>query len=140
MIKLATLGMYEIAKNNPVLTSESDVTLYDFITEDGVTYLVANTLTGDEAYQDGIVIKAGEYLNGFDLSAWVDQELVIDEKHIAFDEGKSYDDITAGTTLLKIGTDGLEVAESAPSSGFYFKVTDKCRLTEKAVKVKILAA
>ena len=38
MIKCETLGMIQIAKNNPVLTSETDTAIYDFITQDGITY------------------------------------------------------------------------------------------------------
>ena len=94
-----------------------------------------------EDYKDGVTIKAGEYLNGYDLSAWAGQKLVIDEKHITYASGADYDDITAGTTLLKPKTDGtLEVASTAPSSGVYFKVTDKVTLTEKAVKAVVMVA
>ena len=67
------------------------------------------------------------------------QKLVIDEKHITYASGADYDDITAGTTLLKPKTDGtLEVTATAPESGVYFKVTDKVTLTGKAVKVLIM--
>ena len=141
MIKVETLGMYDIAKINPVLTSESDVANYSFITDGGITYLVDNDASGDDAYKEGLVIKAGEYLNGYDLQAWLDKKLVIDEKHITYGSGEDYEDITAGTTLLKIKTDGtLELASSAPSSGYYFKVTDKVTLTEKAVKAVVMVA
>lgn len=138
MIKAETLGMLDIAKINPVLTAESDVANNSFLVADGVTYLIANDLTGDDSYKDGVVIKAGEYLNGYDLSAWVNQKLVIDEKHITYGSGEDYDDITAGTTLLVVADDGtLEIDDSAPESGVYFKVTDKVTLTEKAVKAQI---
>ena len=141
MIKVETLGMYDIAKINPVLTSESDVTNYSFITDGGITYLVDNDASGDDTYKEGLVIKAGEYLNGYDLQALLDKKLVIEEKHITYGSGEDYDDITAGTTLLKIKTDGtLELASSAPSSGYYFKVTDKVILTEKAVKAVVMVA
>jgi hypothetical protein len=140
MIKTETLGMIDVAKNNPVLTSASNVELYDFITSGGVTYLVANTLTGDDAYKDEVTIPAGEYLNGFDIAPWVNQKLVVDEKHIAYGSEEDYDDLVVGTTLLGIDNGKLEIIAEAPASGFYFKVTDKCRLTEKAVKVVILSA
>ena len=40
---------------------------------------------------------------------------------------------------MTIGSDGkLAVATSAPASGVYFKVVDKCKLTEKAIKVKVI--
>jgi len=141
MIKCMTLGMIEVAKNNPVITSQSDVELFDFITVDGVTYLIANTLVGDDSYKNEATLKAGEFLNGYDLAAWVDQELVVDEKHIAYASGASYADITAGTTLMTIDENGkLAVAAEAPASGFYFKVVAKCKLTEQAVRVKIMVA
>ena len=139
MIKTETIGMLDSAKVNPVLTSQTDVENYQFITNDGDVYLVANTLTGDDAGKEDVVIKAGEYLNGFLVKVWDGQKLIVDEKHIAYTASKSYSDITAGTTLMTINTNGkLAVAESAPASGVYFKVTDKCRLTQKAVKVKVI--
>ena len=139
MIKCETVGMLDIAKINPVLTSQNDVVNNSFLTVDGITYVILNDINGDDAYKDGVVIKAGEYLNGYDLSAWAGQKLVIDEKHITYASGADYDDITAGTTLLKPKTDGtLEVTSTAPESGVYFKVTDKVTLTGKAVKVLIM--
>ena len=141
MIKLETLGMYDIAKINPVLTSQSDVSNYSFITVDGILYLVMNTITGDNSYIDDAVIPAGEFLNGYQVDAWLGQKLVADEKHISYGSGVDYDDITAGTTLLKPKSDGtLEIASTAPQSGIYFKVTDKVVLTENAVKMKVMTA
>ena len=139
MIKVETLGMLDIAKINSVLTSQNDVVNNSFLTVGGITYVILNDINGDDAYKDGVTIKAGEYLNGYDLSAWAGQKLVVDEKHITYASGADYDDITAGTTLLKPKTDGtLEVTSTAPESGVYFKVTDKVTLTGKAVKVLIM--
>ena len=133
--------MYDIAKINPVLTSQSDVSNYSFITVDGILYLVMNTITGDNSYIDDAVIPAGEFLNGYQVDAWLGQKLVADEKHISYGSGVDYDDITAGTTLLKPKSDGtLEIASTAPQSGIYFKVTDKVVLTENAVKMKVMTA
>lgn len=141
MIKCESLGMYDVAKINPILTSQSDVNNYSFITVDGILYLVMNTITGDNSYIDDAVIPAGDFLNGYQVDAWLGQKLVADEKHISYASGADYDDITAGTTLLKPKSDGtLEVASTAPSSGIYFKVTDKVVLTEKAVKMKVMTA
>lgn len=141
MIKAETLGMLDVAKINPVLTSESDVANYSILTVDDVTYLICNDGHGDDAYKEGLVIKAGEYLNGYDLSAWVNKKVVIDEKHITYGTGESYASITVGTTLLAPAEDGtLEIASEAPDSGIYFKVTDKVTLTEKAVKAVVLVA
>lgn len=139
MIKVETLGMLDVAKVNPVLKSETDVNNYSFLTFDGDLYLISNTITGDDAYREDIVIPAGEYLNGYLVKAWDGQKLVIDDKHIAYASGKKYSDIVANTTLLTVSTDGkLAVATTAPTSGIYFKVTDKCNLTGKAVKAKVI--
>ena len=82
MIKVETLGMLDVAKVNPVLKSDKDVKNYSFLTFDGDLYLISNTITGDDAYREDIVIPAGEYLNGFMVEAWKGQKLVIDGKHI----------------------------------------------------------
>jgi len=133
--------MYDIAKINPILTSQSDVSNYSFITVDGILYLVMNTITGDNSYIDDAVIPAGDFLNGYQVDAWLGQKLVVDEKHIAYGSGVDFDDITAGTTLLTVANSGkLQIAQSAPQSGIYFKVTDKVVLTEKAVKMKVMTA
>ena len=79
MIKCETLGMLDVAKNNPVLKSDKDVANYSFIVDDGDSYVVMNTNSGDDVYKEGVVIKAGEPLNGFDLKAWEGLRLVIDE-------------------------------------------------------------
>lgn len=141
MIKTETLGMLDVAKINPVIKAENDVVNNQFITYDGNLYLIANTLSGDDSYRDDVTIKAGEYLNGYLVKAWEGQKLVADEKHIKYDSSKTYADIVAGTTLLKANSDGkLEVAATAPTSGVYFKVTDKCTLTGKAVKMMVIVA
>lgn len=138
MVKVETIGMLDVATNNPVLTSDKDVKNHDFITVDGILYLVDNTIVGDDAYKEGVVIPAGEYLNGYQVKAWEGQKLVADEKHIKYASGKTYDDIVAGTTLMTVNADGmLEIAASAPDSGVYFKVSDKTVLTEKAVKIVV---
>lgn len=139
MVRVETLGQIEICKNNPVVKSENDVANYSFITVDGDLYLVANTLTGDDAGKEDVVIKAGDFLNCFLVEAWKGQKLVADEKHIAYGESQSYASITAGTTLLKANAAGkLEITASAPTSGVFFKVTDKVTLTENAVKMKVM--
>ena len=141
MIKLETIGMLDRVVVNPVITSENDVANYTFITDNGETYLVANTITGDNAYVDDVTLAAGEYLNGHLIKSLEGQKLVIDEKHIAYASGAKYDDIVPGTTLLKVATSGkLEVTSTAPTTGVYFKVTDKCNLTEKAVKAVVIVA
>lgn len=135
MIKVETLGMLDIAKINPVLKSEKEVKNYSFIVNDGVTYLVCNTIVGDDAYKDNVVISAGEFLNGYDVSAWVNQKLVVDGKHV-----------TGGVSALEKGA-VLVVDEAtgmlAPGSaaGVHFVVTDtNVTLTEAAVKVRVAVA
>lgn len=142
MIRLETLGMYDVAKIEPTLTSQNDVANYSFITDgDGITYLVMNEFAGDNAYMHDVVIPAGEFLNGYQVDAWIGKKLVVDEKHISYGSGEDFDDITAGTTLLTIKADGtLEIADEAPDAGIYFKVTEKTTLTENAVKVRVLSA
>lgn len=150
MIKCETVGMIEIAKNNPLLKSENDVKNYDFITVDDILYLICNTIVGDDAYREDVTIKAGDFLNGFQVDAWLGKKLVVDEKHIAYASGENYDDLKVAdasaspavdATILTVDENGkLAIASSAPESGIYFKVTDKVNLTEKAVKVLVCAA
>lgn len=141
MIKVETMGMIDNAVLNSVLQSAKEVANYQFITDDGDTYLVCNTVAGDDAYIDDVKFAAGEYLNGYNVKAWEGQKLVVDDKHIAYDSNKTYADLIAGTTLLTVNAEGkLAVASVAPESGVYFKVTDKCRLTGNAVKVKVYVA
>lgn len=141
MIKVETIGMIDNAVLNSMLKSAKEVANYQFITDDGDTYLVCNTVAGDDAYIDDVKFAAGEYLNGYNVKAWEGQKLVVDDKHIAYDSNKTYADLIAGTTLLTVNAEGkLAVASVAPESGVYFKVTDKCRLTGNAVKVKVYVA
>ena len=140
MIKVETIGMLDREVLNPVLTSESAVANYSFLTVDGKLYLIANTLVGDDSYNDDYTIPAGEYLNGHLVEAWKGQKLVIDAKHITFGQSETYaNSITAGTTLLKVDSNNkLVITSTAPTSGVYFKVTDKCTLTGQAVKAEVL--
>lgn len=142
MIKVETLGGIDVAKLNPVLKVNAEVANYQFVTDaNGILYLVCNTLTGDDSYREGIKFAANTYLNGYEVKAWEGLKLVVDEAHIKYGVGENYDNITAGTTILKVDstTGKLEIAQSTPTSGIYFKVTDKCRLTGKAVKVLVVA-
>ena len=124
------------------MKAATDVANYTFLTDDGDVYLITNTITGDDAYKEGVVFAAGEYLDGYLVKSLEGLELVADEKHIAYDVEEDYDDITVGTLLgidtSETATKGkLTVIESAPATGVYFKVTEKGRLTEKAVVIKV---
>lgn len=133
MIKVETLGMLDTAKINPVLKSNKDVANYSFIVDNGDVYLVCNTIVGDDAYKENIVIPAGEYLNGYLVKAWEGQKLVVDGKHV-----------TGGVSTIN-KDDVLVVAEdgtlkAGEATGVHFVVTDKTTLTEAAVKVKVVVA
>lgn len=137
MVKCEALGMIEVCKNNPIIQSQTDVKNYSFIEDDGDLYLISNVISGDKAYVDDTVIPAGEYLNGFLVKAWEGQKLVIDGKHVTGGIAEVEKD-----AILTVAEDGsLEVAEEAPESGVYFKVTDTgIVLTEAAVKAKVVIA
>ena len=133
MIKVNTIGMLDVAKINPVLTSNADVANFSFIENDGALYLVANTIVGDASYREDVVIKAGEYLNGYLVKAWEGQELVIDMKHIVDAS------VEKGNTLIKDATGKLK--KGSASSGVSLKVTEVgCTLTGAAIKAKIVVA
>lgn len=141
MIKFETIGMFDTAKNNPVITSASAVANYSFITYDGDLYFISNIVTGGKAYVDDVTFAAGEKLRGFLVKSLEGQKLVVDSKHIKFGDGQTYaSNITAGTTLMGVDstTGKLQIINSAPASGIYFKVTDKTTLTSDAIKVKVI--
>lgn len=139
MIKIETLGMLDVAKINPVLKADHDVANYSFLVDNGVVYLICNTLVGDDAYKNKHVFAAGEYLNGYAVKAWEGQKLVIDEEHIAYAEGADYAALVAGETILTVNEDGkLAVSETAPADGVYLLVTDKATLVGKAVKARVV--
>ena len=141
MIKFETLGMIDRAKINPVLTAENDVENYSFLEKDGITYLVLNHGTGDDAFRTDIVIPAGEYMRGFDLAAHINQKLVIDLIHTDYDLEAATPVAPAKNDILTISDGKLAKAEEAPESGLYLKVTDTgCKLTGPAVKAVILSA
>lgn len=143
MIKVNSIGMFDVAKNNPIIQSQTAEKNYSFITYGGDLYVIMNTVVGDKSYVDDATFDAGEYLNGFLVKAWEGQELVVDKKQIKFGDGEKYStSITAGTTIMTVDstTKKLQIAESVPVSGVYFKVTEKCTLTEEAVKVKVMIA
>ena len=137
MVKCEALGMIEVCKNNPIIQSQTDVKNYSFIEDDGDLYLISNVISGDKAYVDDTVIPAVEYLNGFLVKSWEGQKLVIDGKHVTGCIAEVEKD-----AILTVAEDGsLEVAEEAPESGVYFKVTDTgIVLTEAAVKAKVVIA
>ena len=133
MVKIETIGMLDVAKVNPVLKHTDDVKNYSFITIDDDLYLIANTVTGDDAYKEDVTIPAGEYLNGFLVKAWEGKKLVIDGKHIQ-DELST---VSVGEILV-VEDGGLK---KGSASGVHFVVTDTgVTLTGAAVKAKVVVA
>lgn len=130
MVKFRCLGEIEIAKNNPVLTHNAAVKNGSIFVSDGETYMIWNTINGDDAYKDDVEIAAGEFLNGFNLSANIGQELVVDAKHITND----YANLKAGDAV----TFKSEYLVGTPS--VTFTAVTKTLLTGDAVIVKIGAA
>lgn len=134
MIKVETLGMLDIAKSNPVLKSERDVKNYSFLTDSGILYLIANTIVGDDAYREDVVIPAGNFLNGYQVDAWAGQKLVVDAKHVTGGIASLHKN-----DVLVANTDGTLKTGSA--TGVHFVVTDlNVRLTEAAIKVRVVVA
>ena len=127
MIKFRTIGEIDVAKNNPVLTHSAAVKNNSIFVKDGITYLIWNTINGDDAYVDDVVIPAGEYLNGFDLSANIGQELVMDAKHIT----NTYATLAAGDAVT------IASAYLVGTPTVSFTAVSKTRLTGDAVIVKI---
>lgn len=135
MIKVETLGMIDTAKVNPILTHTEDVKNYSFLTKDEDLYLVANTLTGDDSYKNDVIIKKGDYLNGFLVKAWEGQKLVIDGKHIQ----DSISSLNVGDALEAQADGTLKKSESG--KGVHLVITDKgLTLTEAAIKAKVVVA
>lgn len=141
MIKCLTIGGISAAKNDPTITSVSAVKNYDFITYEGTLYLIANIVNGDDSYREDIVFPAGEHLRGIDVKSIEGLKLIVDGKHITYASGKTIADVVKDT-ILTVGNDGkLAVAQAAPESGVYFKVTKAgVKLTEAAVEVKVFVA
>lgn len=135
MIKVETLGMIDTAKVNPILTHTEDVKNYSFLTKDEDLYLVANTLTGDDSYKNDVIIKKGDYLNGFLVKAWEGQKLVIDGKHIQ----DSISSLNVGDALEAQADGTLKKSENG--KGVHLVITDKgLTLTEAAIKAKVVVA
>lgn len=128
MIKIETLGMLSVAKNNPVITSQTDTANYSFLKFEDELYLIANKVVGDNAYMEDQVIPAGEYMRGFRVKDWEGQKLVVDLKHVAGNAPAKGDVLVVSNGKLAAGD----------AAGIYFKVTDTgVTLTGPAIKVKV---
>lgn len=140
MVKTELLGAKDYARNNPVLTHTADLMNGSLLVKDGVTYLIDNVLTGDDSYRDGVMLKAGEFLNGFDVTCWDGQCLIADEKHFNFGARTNYAGVQVND-MFKAGDDGkFEYVAEAPADGVYFVCVEKTALVEKALKVRVVVA
>lgn len=134
MIKVETVGMLDRSVNNPVIVAEKDTKNRSFLTYDNILYFIDNTVVGDDAYRENVVIPAGEYLNGYQVKAWEGQKLVIDGKHVT----GGIDDLVVGDVLV-VQEDGALAKGTA--SGVHFVVSDVGQfLTEPAIKAVVTVA
>lgn len=156
MIKVKTIGMIEKnAKNNPVVKAHQDLkngALH--IVTNGITEfptpgtsetkqtknicIALNTGSGDEKYTD-LTIKKGDFVNSYLLDAWENQEIILDESHITYEQSQDYSKISPNETKLVSGTDGnFKIETDISNYGIYFIVTEKLQFNGNAVSVKIV--
>lgn len=133
MVKVETIGMYDVAKINPTLVSDKAVKNYSFVTVDDILYLIDNTVVGDDSYKEDISIPAGDKLNGYAVKAWEGQKLVVDAKHVV----SGISTLSKGDVLVANDEGKLEAGEAA---GVHFVVSEKTTLTEPAIKVVVTVA
>lgn len=133
MVKVETIGMYDVAKINPTLVSDKAVKNYSFVTVDDILYLINNTVVGDDSYKEDISIPAGDKLNGYVVKAWEGQKLVVDAKHVV----GGISTLSKGDVLVANDEGKLEAGEAA---GVHFVVSEKTTLTEPAIKVVVTVA
>lgn len=133
MVKVETIGMYDVAKINPTLVSGKAVKNYSFVTVDDILYLIDNTVVGDDSYKEDISIPAGDKLNGYVVKAWEGQKLVVDAKHVV----GGISTLSKGDVLVANDEGKLEAGEAA---GVHFVVSEKTTLTEPAIKVVVTVA
>lgn len=135
MIKVQTLGMYDVAKNDPTLTSATAVANYSFLVNDGDSYVIMQSINGDDSYKEGATIPAGTPLNGFQLEAWEGQKLIIDAKHIV--DAYATASVTGVILVVDATTGKLKIGTA---SGVHFVVKGTTTLTENAVIAKVAVA
>lgn len=133
MVKVETIGMYDVAKINPTLVSDKAVKNYSFVTVDDILYLIDNTVVGDDSYKEDISIPAGDKLNGYAVKAWEGQKLVVDAKHVV----GGISTLSKGDVLVANDEGKLEAGEAA---GVHFVVSEKTTLTEPTIKVVVTVA
>ena len=148
MVKVKTIGMIEKnAKNEPTVKAHADLkngTI--FVISSGVTpenhqtkdlYIALNSGSGDERYTD-FTIKKDDFVNGFLLRAWENQEIIFDESHIEYGQNQSYSSLDVGTKLVATNSGKFKIESSVTNYGIYFEITEKMQFNGNAVSAKIV--
>lgn len=155
MVKVKTIGMIEKnAKNEPTVKAHADLkngTI--FVISSGVTayptagtsgshqtkdlYIALNSGSGDERFTD-FTIKKDDFVNGFLLRAWENQELIFDESHIEYGQNQSYSSLDIGTKLVATNSGKFKIESSVTNYGIYFEITEKLQFCGNAVSAKIV--
>ena len=155
MVKEKTIGMIEKnAKNEPTVKAHADLkngTI--FVISNGVTayptegtsgshqtkdlYIALNSGSGDERFTD-FTIKKDDFVNGFLLRAWENQEIIFDESHIEYGQNQSYSSLNVGTKLVATSSGKFKIESSVTNYGIYFEITEKLQFNGNAVSAKIV--
>jgi hypothetical protein len=163
MVKVETLGMFKTAKNDPTVIADGE-TINGYIHTKGSDgkadapvagasgalqaddlLIALNTITGDYSYNPDTKIASGDFLNSFYLSAWDNQNLIVNEDNISYAGTDDYTDITAGTTVMVAHTDGkLRIADGTTLKVAEHKITfpvlEKIQFDGNAIVVKVAVA
>lgn len=155
MVKVKTIGMIEKnAKNEPTVKAHADLKNgIIFVVSSGVTaypaegtpenhqtkdlYIALNSGSGDERYTD-FTIKKDDFVNGFLLRAWENQEIIFDESHIEYGQNQSYSSLDVGTKLVATNSGKFKIESSVTNYGIYFEITEKMQFNGNAVSAKIV--
>ena len=155
MVKVKTIGMIEKnAKNEPTVKAHADLkngTI--FVISSGVTaypaegtsgshqtkdlYIALNSGSGDERFTD-FVIKKDDFVNGYLLRAWENQELIFDESHIEYGENQSYASLAVGTKLVATNSGKFKIESNVANYGLYFEITEKLQFCGNGISAKIV--
>ena len=102
--------------------------------------LFSNYGKGDDMYKE-FTVPNGEKMTATDITAWVGKQLQVTPESITYGNGESYANITAGTTILKAGSDGnLGIVANANTGDICFKVKEKINFGGNGVLVDIVKA
>lgn len=147
MIKFHTIEMYEkLAITDGTIKAAEGGTKNWYIGEiangvvaplvDGKAQLFENYGKGDDAYTE-FVTPEGEFVTAHDLTNQIGKELDVSPESITYADGKTYEDINAGSIMV-VGSDGnLILSADKPDSGLYYIVTKKQNFGGNGLLVKI---